>query len=273
MSEEVKEMRDGSFLCVNKEGKAYWGQPEGYPYKEGKISNTLTWDGNTDGLVSVGGSFYKVSDAVPILSDFSNGISFISTYIPDLTEEEVQIPADLINELTPGVVMIGEGEGGIFVSSEGIGTDIGNGLIFDEPGTYFIKTRRGFVSSLTIPGYTGFTKTEVHPMAPEFLPAGASTGGGAFIVNVTMNDGVNYVADKTYAEISEALANGQMPYCIYGTLVFHIMLSSALLNTYQAGNSHNFLCIAPNTLTIFQIEITNNDNVSLIECGKITTTT
>ena len=33
MSKEVKEMKDNSFLCVNEEGKAYWGQPEGYPYK------------------------------------------------------------------------------------------------------------------------------------------------------------------------------------------------------------------------------------------------
>ena len=170
--------------------------------------------------------------------------------------------------------MIGEGEGGVFVSSEGVGIDIGNGLIFYEPGTYLPKIQGKFVSSLTIPGYTGFTKTKVHPMAPEFLPAGVlPAGGGAFIVNVTMDEQDNYVADKTYAEISEALANGQMPYCIYGTFVFHIMLSSTLLNTYKAGNSHNFLSIAPNTLTIFQIEITDNDHVSLTERGKITTTT
>ena len=169
--------------------------------------------------------------------------------------------------------MIAEGKVGFCVSSEGIGIDIGNGLIFDEPGTYLPKNQRYFVSSLTIPSYTGFTKTEVHPMAPEFLPVGASTGGRVFIVNVTMDEQNNYVADKTYAEISEALANGQMPYCIYGTLVFHIMLSSALLNTYQADNSHNFLCIAANTLTISQIEITDNGDVSLIERGKITTTT
>ena len=41
MSEEVNGMRDGSFLCVNEEGKAYWGQPEGYPYKEGEIIHLM----------------------------------------------------------------------------------------------------------------------------------------------------------------------------------------------------------------------------------------
>lgn len=273
MSEKDDKLNKGSFLYINDEEKAEWGYPEGYPYKEIKISDTLTWDGNTDGLVSVEGSFYKVSDAVPILSDFSNGVSVISTNISDLTEKEVQIPADLIGEPTPGIVMIAEGEVGFCVSSEGVGIDIDKGVFFDEPGTYLPKNQLNFVSSLTIPGYTGFTKTEIHTMVPEFLPADVlPAGGSTFIVNVAMDEQDNYVADKTYAEISEALANGQMPYCIYGTLVFHIMLSSALLNTYQAGNSHNFLCIAAN-LTIFQIEITDNGNVSLIQCGKITTTT
>ena len=179
MSEKDEKLNKGSFLYIGDQDMAEWGYPEGYSYKEIKISDTLTWDGNTDGLVSVEGSLYKVSDAVPILSDFSNGVSVISTNISDLTEEEVQIPADLIGEPTPGIVMIGEAEGGVFVSNEGVGIDIGNGLIFDEPGTYFLKTRRVFVSSLTIPGYTGFTKTEVHPMAPEFLPQATQTTYGA----------------------------------------------------------------------------------------------
>lgn len=180
MNEKDNKLNKGSFLYINDEEKAKWGQPEGYPYKEIEISDTLTWDGNTDGLVQVKDArLYKVSDAVPILNDFSNGVSIIITNISDLTQKEAQIPADVIVESTPGVVMIGEGDGGIFISSEGVGTDIGNGLIFDEPGTYLAKIQGKFVSSLTIPGYTGFTKTEVHPMAPEFLPQATQSTYGA----------------------------------------------------------------------------------------------
>ena len=178
MSEMIKEFNKGDLLHIDKDGKAQWGYPEGYPYKEIKISDTLTWDGNTDGLVSVEGSFYKVSDAVPILSDFSNGVSVISTNISDLTEKEVQIPADLIGEPTPGIVMIAGGEVGFCVSSESVGIDIGDGLIFDEPGTYLAKIQRNFVSSLTISGYTGFTKIEVRQMAPEFLSSATTTTPG-----------------------------------------------------------------------------------------------
>lgn len=42
MSKEFNKIRDGSFLCVNEEGKAEWGQPEGYPYKVKELSVTFS---------------------------------------------------------------------------------------------------------------------------------------------------------------------------------------------------------------------------------------
>ena len=179
MSEKDDKLNKGSFLYIGDQDNAEWGYPKGYPYKEIEISDTLTWDGNTDGLVQVKDTLiYKMSDAVPILSDFSNGASIIITNISDLTEKEVQIPANAIVELIPGIVIIDDGKI-FFISSEGVGIDIDYGLIFNEPGTYFIKSRRDFISSLTIPGYTGFTKTEVHPIAPDFLPQATQTTYGA----------------------------------------------------------------------------------------------
>ena len=34
MSEMAKEFNKGDLLYIDRDGKAYWGQPEGYPYKE-----------------------------------------------------------------------------------------------------------------------------------------------------------------------------------------------------------------------------------------------
>ena len=89
-------------------------------------------------------------------------------------------------------------------------------------------------------------------------------GGGAFIVNVTMDENENYIADKTYSEISEALMNGQIPYCIFGPTVFYLMESDYLLTTYRGDISHVFLHIAPGNLAITQIKITDNSGVKLI---------
>ena len=53
MSEKLNEIRDGSFLCANEEGKAYWGTPEGYPYK----GTGIILDG-TFGFTKYYGSIY-----------------------------------------------------------------------------------------------------------------------------------------------------------------------------------------------------------------------
>ena len=41
------------------------------------------------------------------------------------------------------------------------------------------------------------------------------SGGGAFFVRIDMDENDNYIADKTYDEICEAIRNGLVPYCIY----------------------------------------------------------
>ena len=35
MSEMIKEFKKGDLLHIDKDGKAQWGFPDGYPYKEG----------------------------------------------------------------------------------------------------------------------------------------------------------------------------------------------------------------------------------------------
>ena len=42
------------------------------------------------------------------------------------------------------------------------------------------------------------------------------SGGGAFFVRIDMDENNNYIADKTYDEICEAIRNGLIPYCLIG---------------------------------------------------------
>ena len=259
MSEKDDKLNKGSFLYINDEKKAEWGYPEGYPKKS--VQTTTLMEEQELAFASDASA-----EAGQYVAYLTNALDIVEgqTYTVNWDGTEYECVSFAFNEN---------------ISMFGNKSIIGLGDNTDEPFIYAYNANTvngGFTTLDTSASHTISVKTQreiVTPMAPEFLPAGVlPAGGSAFIVNVTMNDGVNYVADKTYAEISEALANGQIPYCIYGKAVFHIMLSDSLLNTYRADNSHNFLCITPDNLAITEIKITNNDDVSLIECGKITTT-
>lgn len=151
------------------------------PFEEKKTgSDTVTWDGNTDGLVSVMGQFYKVSDATPTLADFANGA--VASLISAGTDIPNEVGPDGIAEAGSGVLMVAEGMA-VVVHTEGVGVDLG-GASFPEPGTYFMGMLEAgiYVGLLTIPGYNGFIKTEIKPLDMKFLPPslqfGVFTEGG-----------------------------------------------------------------------------------------------
>ena len=131
-------------------GNATWA---GLPDKPVVMAggDTLTWDGNTEGKVSPMEGAYKVSNAVPTLNDFSNGLIAI------VQGAEVKVTASEVGELLHEGVIAG---GGFFiVPTEIVGTDW-NGIVFPEAGTYFVE---GVCSSLTILGYTGFGQEKIAP--------------------------------------------------------------------------------------------------------------
>ena len=111
--------------------------------------DTIAWDGNTDGLVSVGGIFYKVSDAVPTINDFANGAIF------ETIEGSMEIPADEVFEEPDGMIMVSDSF--IVVSIPGL--EIG-GMVFAETGFYIPLDLGVWQPVLTIPNYTGFPITE-----------------------------------------------------------------------------------------------------------------
>ena len=125
--------------------------------------DTLTWDGNTEGLVSAVNQLYNVSNVIVSMSDLANG------YIITFGVTIATFPSESVTEIATGVLMLANGVAWS-VSEEGIGVDLGDGLVFTEAGVYFISYGEAFTSSLTIPGYTGFAK-EV--LKPEILPRAA----------------------------------------------------------------------------------------------------
>lgn len=159
-------------------GGADWNAAEGEPgyvknrthYEETveAYGDTLTWDGDTEGLAlfNIGYNVYKVSDAVPTMADLENGATINLSDSLEVTECNVR-------ESMPGLILIDAGS--VVVISESVaGTEIG-GIMLPEAGTYLYKRVEGdvqYVASLTIPGYTGFktTTTNIKTIDPKFLP-------------------------------------------------------------------------------------------------------
>ena len=116
--------------------------------------DTLTWDGNGDGLVSVafsifgdGSMFYRVSDEVPTVDDCVNGVS-ITTSNGDAihcTYNEVKDIFDDVGIVTFDAVIVIPSDNFMLA-----------GLVYPKAGIYFVSTPDFYVSSLTINGYDGF---------------------------------------------------------------------------------------------------------------------
>lgn len=138
------------------------------------MGDTLTWDGNTEGLMRVEGEggflvLYKVSNATPSIEDFASGASYDATG-PDGNPNTTELTANDIESLIDGIILVDM----VIVVHENAANveleDMG-GLSFPEPGTYFASSADGsYISSLTIPGYTGFQTKTVKPLDKKYLP-------------------------------------------------------------------------------------------------------
>lgn len=123
--------------------------------------DTLTWDGNTEGLVPVLDMYYKVSDVVITAEDIDSGNNLDDTKVKLST-------GDFMNGgflFAPGFIAIGEVC--FIISEEAVGIDF-DGLYFQEAGIYFAYLAEEgaepvFASALTIPGYTGFDSEKIAP--------------------------------------------------------------------------------------------------------------
>lgn len=131
--------------------------------------DTLTWDGNTDGLESVdlteslGFVYYKISDSTLTMNDFTNGAVVVTNAGFSITNEEA-ILAELDGLLA--------GADGLFlvVPENDFSADLGDGVIMNvaHKGIYAAIANEMHVAKMTIDGYTGFPS--IKTLDKKYLP-------------------------------------------------------------------------------------------------------
>ncbi len=181
MNEKDDKLNKGSFLYINDEEKAEWGQPEGYPYKEDNRT-IIEWDGNTNGKETFGFGnisnpfkFYKVSDVTVSAGDLLGAA--LSYYIASIDRSvNITVTSDLITDYSEyGTIMIMNPENKeaplivIILDSE---KTAASGINASE-GIYFFSDVSSFINMLTYGSET------IHPIAPDFLPQANQTTYGA----------------------------------------------------------------------------------------------
>jgi hypothetical protein len=158
--------------ALSKGGASSWNDLKDKPFYEKTITvsgDTLTWDGNTEGHITVFNEYFvKVSDAMPTESDFANGFSLVidGGETIDVSKEMV---SEVVTMLTPNLLSF---LGAVVAYADGASYDSGYGFVFPEAGIYFPNGDDGTMFSLTIPGYTGFTTTttELKTLETKYLP-------------------------------------------------------------------------------------------------------
>ena len=130
---------------------------------------TLTWDGNTDGLLCVSAEldgemtplFYKISDAVPTRQDFEKGIVAFSNegnvvfgWQEKVYEEHMNAVFDMLFHPDGFFVY----DWFYIVPTDNYVWEFDLAITFPESGIYVMNPEMhgGFIQSLTITDYTGF---------------------------------------------------------------------------------------------------------------------
>lgn len=140
-------------------GVSSWNDLKDKPFGE-VMGDTLYFDGNTDGLVDIGGMFYKVSDVVLTMDDLANGGTYTQSNFGDEVFEldaPIELGEGVIGVITTDVVSVAE---------SAIGTTL-QGLEIKESGLYFFVNNT-FTSSITINGFQGFQM--IKKIDPKYLP-------------------------------------------------------------------------------------------------------
>lgn len=128
-------------------------------------SDTLTWDGNVEGLVQVG-DFLKISDVVITAEDFANG-GLLQFLVGGIVAESVPLSSDDVLEVADGALFVAEMF--VCVSEAAVNVDI-EGAVFPEAGVYVIPLE-GLGIAITLNGYTGFGLTK--KLDEKYLPGSA----------------------------------------------------------------------------------------------------
>lgn len=190
-------------------GSVDWDDIKNKPFGDSPTGgDTLYWDGNTGGLVSVeipgadGGLMVKISDATPTVADMPNGVTevFSNGTQTTRTQEMIQSAVEQM-----GVV---SGEG-FWVFPEDNYSFMGM-MIIPKAGLYVSRMEGApYHTSLTIPGYTGFPVTK--KMEEKYLPGAVILyEDGTYLYKT--EDTSDATKRLTKAELLDALNSGRTIY-------------------------------------------------------------
>lgn len=181
---------------------ASWNDLTDKPF--GEIGgDTITWDGDTTGLQTINGIYFKVSDALVARADLAQGYT-ITIYDSDKgATETIQLSDDafVAEENGAGYALYAaDPASGAFpiVILAGEGTPYDSGVYFLKGNAAGLKQR---VTSLTIPGFTGFPT--VKKIDEKYLP---NTSGGGIKTAIIKQVGYdNALAGLQTTESAEAV--------------------------------------------------------------------
>lgn len=157
-------------------GDPDWERMENKPFEDLPTGgDTLTWDGNTEGLEVCNERMYRVSDVVPSLDDLKKGIT-VSLMAPGGTIRSIEVPESDVVERFDGFYSV---RNVVYVITETAAVTKGT-----PSGTYFMYGSNISMStiSLTIPGYTGFPMTK--KIEEKFIPDLPATVPNILTANV-----------------------------------------------------------------------------------------
>ena len=152
-NETIVKTEDGKLkanISIIPKPLTYDYMPEGYPSKSGW---GITWDGNTEGLVSVNNKVYKVSDIMPTYDELLSATIKLNNGL------SLKLSSDDITALSEDITLIADGEGGFVLRKDNV--TVGDTL-FPQKGTYFPSADGFYLAELSCQTIT--------PMAEEFLP-------------------------------------------------------------------------------------------------------
>lgn len=198
---------------------------EHLPHEAEELVNeplNITWDGNTEGLVSVSDGpmgWYKVSDLVftdeeiKLMTITTDEESMAPLLIGDAWDEMLGTQIQVFDDLTVATFAAFVRTDGAMVSAQE------SSITFPEKGIYFAKIDEGFaVSSLTTTEPVPQPKTVVHKLDKKYLPddvgGNSGGGGGVTVINLTWSDAEGcFYSEKTRDEIKALVKEGKQ--CVF----------------------------------------------------------
>ena len=200
-------------------GKKHWDDIEGKPFGEKTVmGDTLTWDGNTEGLevgdISVEDVIaYLITDAVPTFEEFKklreNGGS-CRLLLKQIDNEVVD--EDNSGEFSLSTLYLDDynrcaSSNAVHLQFEDLCDE--DGSVWLKKGIYlYVDTYfKRYTAEFQLYGYNGFERTEITTIPEKYLP----TSGGTDIKVVVDNDNNIIDCPITYDELKESIENGKPP--------------------------------------------------------------